>query len=156
MLVVGVDHNTKEIDCSMYDTLQDKFVLFESIFAPGRTAEDRFPTLASMWINFVGNHNSLDYFVVEDVIIGPNSKSAIAQAKILGMIQTVLLVHGKKFIIVSPASWKKFVIGKGNATKDEIADYLYTVKPELEKSNLTQDMVDASALSLYGVKSLKV
>lgn len=125
------------------------------MFAPGRLAEDRFGTLLALFNNLVSGH-IFDYYVVEDVIIGPNSKSAIAQAKIFGMIETILILNNKKFIAPSPAAWKKYVLGKGNANKEEIENYLYTVRPELEKSNLSQDMLDASALALYGAKSLKI
>jgi len=57
-------------------------------------------------------------------------------------------------IIAPPAKWKKFVVGKGNATKQEISR---AVKEKLSiESKLKQDVVDAIAINIFAIRALQL
>jgi Holliday junction resolvasome RuvABC endonuclease subunit len=56
---------------------------------------------------------------------------------------------------VAVASWKKAIVGKGNATKAEVAAYLKLYYPDLHDQCKSQDHIDATCIALYGKQSLE-
>lgn len=77
------------------------------------------------------------------------------QTTTIGMAETVGCVLGAekwgKAEKIGQSSWKKGLLGDGNASKDEIADWLATNRPDLfAKCAASQDMIDAMCIGLYG------
>lgn len=52
---------------------------------------------------------------------------------------------------VAVSQWKKAVVGKGNASKDEVNDFVALHFPEYyKKSHKNQNIIDATCIGLYG------
>jgi Holliday junction resolvasome RuvABC endonuclease subunit len=89
----------------------------------------------------------------EPVLAGArNIRSTILIAETVGMI---LSLHARVHI-VPVSSWKKATVGKGNATKDEVTEWLRREHPDYAsycrdtQQRESQDLRDAAAIFLYG------
>ncbi len=52
---------------------------------------------------------------------------------------------------VNVMAWKKDIVGKGNASKDEVAAWLEVHHPDYyEQCHGDQNLVDATCVALYG------
>jgi Holliday junction resolvasome RuvABC endonuclease subunit len=79
--------------------------------------------------------------------ISKNYQTAIDIAQISGVILSCRV----RTYLVPPPAWKKTVLGKGNATKEEVAAWLKEVKPEYFRlCDGDQDLIDACCIALYG------
>ena len=83
----------------------------------------------------------------EPVVAGArNLRSTILIAETVGMILGV-----RAYVRLVPvSSWKKATVGKGNATKEEVANWLQREYPDYAQACGNQDLVDAAAIYLYG------
>jgi Holliday junction resolvasome RuvABC endonuclease subunit len=87
-------------------------------------------------------------FCEEPVVAGArNLRSTILVAETVG----VVLALDARVVLVPVSSWKKRTVGRGNATKDEVSDWLKNEHP-LYASHCRgdQDLTDAAAIYLYG------
>lgn len=84
----------------------------------------------------------------EPVVAGArNLRSTILIAETAGMI----LGMRARTVLVPVSSWKKSTVGKGNATKDEVAQWLREEHPGYASHcHGNQDLTDAAALCIYG------
>lgn len=95
---------------------------------------------------------------VEAPIVGMtrNIRTTIAQATTSGGLHVALLNWGFHVTLVAPTSWKKEVVGWGNASKEEVAAAVYDLWPEFyEDHPKDQDLLDAAAIALYGQKVIR-
>lgn len=94
---------------------------------------------------------------IEQPVVGRGGVWAtLAQAFTSGAVQGELHGAGCRVITANNSHWKKVVIGKGNATKDEIAEGVRLRWPALhEEASGSQDVIDAGALALlaYGCRN---
>lgn len=92
---------------------------------------------------FIGN---LYYaFVEEPVVAGArNLRTSLRIAQVSGAVLSA--VEGE---LVPVSTWKKATVGSGNASKDDVRDWL-SDKPEYSKAKESQDWIDATCLRLYG------
>lgn len=93
-------------------------------------------------------------FLEEPVVVPRNIRSTMVQAKVHGAIVAGLKSSVNRVgpvATVVPPSWKKDVVGKGNATKQEIAAFVATHWPYLyEVADKDQDLLDAACINIYG------
>lgn len=84
----------------------------------------------------------------EPVVAGArNIRSTILVAETVGMI-LALNAHVR---VVPVSSWKKATVGKGNATKDEVTEWLRREHPDYASNcHESQDLTDAAAIFIYG------
>ena len=94
----------------------------------------------------------ISFAFIESPVVGRGGvRSTMVQCFTSGAIQAVLYEYGIPTQAANVSSWKKSVIGKGNATKEEVAEHLRYRWSALHKSaNGNQDLVDASCIALYG------
>ena len=78
-------------------------------------------------------------------------RSTMVQAFTSGAIQGALHERGCVTKGANVSSWKKAVVGKGNATKEDVSKSLRLRWPALyAEVGGDQDLCDASAIALYG------
>ncbi|MBT7912602.1 hypothetical protein HN588_01690 [Candidatus Bathyarchaeota archaeon] len=78
-------------------------------------------------------------------------RSTMVQAFTSGAVQGALHDWGCETHGANVSSWKKQVVGKGNATKDEVARSLQLRWPSLYATvEGDQDLCDAASIALYG------
>jgi len=92
------------------------------------------------------------YAYIEAPVVGrAGVRSTMVQAFTSGAIQAALYEAGCSPQTVNVSSWKKSVIGRGNATKEEAAKWLRLRRPALHRSaGGNQDIVDAACIAIYG------
>lgn len=91
---------------------------------------------------------------IEAPLVGRGGvRSTMVQCFTSGAVQGALSEQGFTTQVANVSSWKKSVIGKGNATKPEVAEYIRCYHPKLfESARGNQDIIDASCIALFGAK----
>lgn len=113
--------------------------------------------LAAMeWAQSLVGMAGLDdvYVYIEYPVMGRGGPgSTIPQALINGALQAGAFKAGAKVFSVNNAHCKKVVIGKGNATKDDIRAWVKKAWPALyEQIGKDQDLCDSAMIYVYGKK----
>ena len=92
------------------------------------------------------------YVYIEYPVLGRGGPgSTIPQALINGALQAGAHMAGGKVFSVNNAHCKKVVIGKGNASKDDIKAWVRKAWPGLyEKIGKDQDLCDSAMIYVYG------
>lgn len=87
--------------------------------------------------------------VIESAILGAsmNAQTLVNLGYTAGAMCVTLINQQITSQFVASATWKKEVIGRGNATKEEVAAWARTVWPDAPIK--TQDMADALAMAVY-------
>lgn len=84
--------------------------------------------------------------VIEEMIVG-HASSAIPVIQIASILRYFLWQEGIKYLDVNPATLKKFVAGKGNATKEQVMMHVLKTFGYESKTN---NIADAVALAYFG------
>ncbi len=89
---------------------------------------------------------------IEAPLVGRGGvRSTLVQAYVNGAVQGMLAEDGWAVHLVPVGTWKKEVVGKGNATKEEVAEWAAARKTGVvTESKNDQDVIDALALCDYG------
>lgn len=97
---------------------------------------------------------------IEDVLIGNNRKYSLGLAEVKGAVLSSLyklrLNRGTDTRLVNVQTWKKEVIGSGNATKDDVRAYIDgSNNGYAAQCGADQDLYDASCIGIYGRRILE-
>lgn len=95
---------------------------------------------------------------MEEPVVGRNVRSTIVQAQVGGAVMAAADRAGLPYFeLVNNSHWKKEVLGKGNAKKEEISEWLEKNWPEAYTlAQKDQDLIDASCINRYGVRRQKM
>lgn len=103
-------------------------------------------TIKSIWPN-----SDIVCFVEQPVLGRGGVRATMVQAFTSGAVQGALYDAGCDVHLANPSTWKKRVVGKGNATKDDVSKWLRSRWPSLHtQAGGNQDIVDASCIAIYG------
>lgn len=94
-----------------------------------------------------------DWAFIEAPVVGRGgARPTILQAQVDGIIQAATVRYGLRGgYSVNNKTWKREVVGNGNASKAEAAAWLATHHPVLaDVAGDDQDLVDAACVALYG------
>jgi len=94
---------------------------------------------------------------IESPVVGKGGvRSTMVQCFTSGAIQAALHDAGCQPQGANVSTWKKQVVGRGNATKDEVAKWLRLRRPAIHRAaEGNQDIVDAACIALYGQQLLR-
>jgi len=85
---------------------------------------------------------------IEQVPFGIHSRSVSVFSEVVGVIEaTFYSIFGDDLVQVTAPAWKKIIIGKGNANKKEVREY---VKLYYNEEFENQDLYDAWCIWTYG------
>lgn len=150
--VIGIDPSSKKLAfCTtgffgQYRLPEMKYTgLPEGVLhAAGAAFEEAF-------LFFQDNSDAVVY--MEEPVVGRSAYSTIVQAQVGGAVLAAASKAGMEFHLVNVGTWKKQVVKKGNAKKEEVAFWLKENWPEAYTlADGDQDLLDASAINLYGVQ----
>ncbi len=153
MITVGVDLGIAKIAWSVWD--DDILVQTGAYDASG--CPTRGEQLHNVALTLVERMSVLepDSIWIEETLLGNNVKYSIKLAQMMGAVLSGLhigeLEQNYRAYTVNVSQWKKEVLGKGNAKKEEIREYLYNANlayPELCGGD--QDRIDAACIGYYG------
>jgi crossover junction endodeoxyribonuclease RuvC len=101
---------------------------------------------------------SITEIAIEDGFTGPNKKSSLSLAKLRGAILGYFIMKGCSIDESAPKETRVNLGLKGNASKEEVAEYILNLYPELlekigpysdkNNKNKTSDMYDAVCIGL--------
>lgn len=151
MTVVGIDLGVSKI--ALVCITQGEQTADAYHAEPG-TRDAQLLALAGYAHDFAILHDA-DSVWIEDVIIGNNRKYSIGLAQVLGAVLAELgqvrLHNGCDIRTVDNKTWKKTLIGNGNASKDDVRNYITEVHPVYAAlCGQDQDLCDAACVALYG------
>ena len=90
----------------------------------------------------------ITHAAIEGYFIMPGRlEGALGMAELAGTIKLLLLARGIPTIVVPPTALKKYVTGKGNASKPEV---MLAIKKRWGKSFTQSDRADAYGLMRFG------
>ncbi len=97
-----------------------------------------------------------DYVFVEEPLVGRGGvKTAIRLSSVRGIIHLCAELAQASVYPVNVQTWKKEIVGKGNASKSDVAAWVKENHPHMTGSlddlgKFKQDGIDAYCIALYG------
>ncbi len=143
MRVLGIDIGVRSIHVAA-----PKSAISLSVERTHRGDEIR--NLMLQYEAYFGGNKKTVVFCEEPLVAGRrNLRTALQMAQVVG---AVMLAHPTYLVPVS--TWKKEVVGKGNASKEEVHEFLKD-KPGYYYTEGSQDLVDATCIRMYGLMQLE-
>ena len=94
---------------------------------------------------------------IEAPVVGRGIGSTIVQAQVGGAVLAALETSGVETHLVNVSTWKKKVVGKGNAKKEEVSLWLReNWKKAYDAAEEDQDLIDACCLNRFGVANQRL
>jgi len=143
-LIWGIDIGVRSAYLVCLDG--DEIAYAEKIESPGKVVRSlELDRIVAQAKEFIAPED--DVFIEAPPMAGPRNIGTYGELnQTLGALLSA--VGGRT---VNVMSWKKDVVGKGNATKDEVKDWLFTHHLDMHvacKDN--QNLIDAACIALYG------
>lgn len=154
MLVLGCDCSSKLIGCVL---LGDDNSFFAEVLKAVdlKDTDIRFRDLFNKFRDFLngliseGKKPNVCY--IEQAIYLQNVKTTLAIAGVIDAVRLACFMEGIPYDIIDNKTWKKWVVGNGKASKEQIMEF---VKLRWGDKIISQDVADASAIALYGLKRM--
>ena len=151
-IYLGFDCSSKAIHCVALDN-NFNIVTQKKWESKEKTVEKRFPVFAkSFWDTFskiyIRNTEKV-YVAIEQAIFISNPKTTIEIANVIGCVRTICNISGYDVEVVDNRSWKKEIIGNGNAKKTDIMAH---AKEKWGDVFPEQDFADAACIAAWKVK----
>ena len=155
-MIAGIDPDTKQIVVAMWGQHPPQLVgtpatdnyKFLRAVATERVAENRFRPLITMFRSLVLQMLGTSWCYIERPPMGVNPRATIDQSMVVGAIACILHERGIPYSLVDPNTWKKGLIGRGNADKPLIKEWAIA---NLDlPDNLRQDDYDAACIQRWG------
>lgn len=158
MKVMGVDLGIRKIAYSIWD----KGVLVGA-YAYETNELVRYDELevASNWLGEAVTYEKPDLVVIEETLVGNNTKYSIKLAQMMGavlanlsVVKQYAIADGWDFDILTAnvKQWKKDVIGNGNASKELIREHVISWDSAYSVlCGRDQDRFDAACIGYYGL-----
>lgn len=110
------------------------------------------------FIKKVGQGDIRVHAFIEDALVGRGGiKSTKVQAFTNGAVQAAFHGSGAGVQLVNVKTWRKAVVGNGNAPKSDTGPALYTAWADAhEAADGDEDLLDAAAICLYGIGILRI
>ena len=144
-MYLGLDCSSKAVHGIVLDEQENIVVQLKS-YGNGSDFDARF---LEIFANFSGDLSKIDIIsgaAVEAAIYIQNPRTTLAIAYVVGGVRVVLQEHSIPHILVDNRSWKKDVVGKGNAKKEDIKAFAISKWGEVFSE---QDFADAACIALW-------
>ena len=107
---------------------------------------ERFPEILVGFSEECSKINIIDNAAIEAAIFIQNPKTTIAIANVVGAVWSTLLIAGISTTLIDNRQWKKIILDKGNATKEDIKTFAVSKWGEKFPE---QDYADAACIALW-------
>ena len=158
MRTIGIDVSTKSIAlASVFRGEWGGEIVHDELWSRHEAFNDRLRELAGLLSRkfeaeraFVRSKKAIPETVVyiEDIPF-MQGQNGIHISQMIGLVKTVLTLQGMSWKLVNISTWKKETVGKGNASKQEVkdwVDHIWGIVIPLGSQNL----YDATAIACYG------
>jgi Holliday junction resolvasome RuvABC endonuclease subunit len=156
MTVIGIDPSSKKLALCVTYPGSEKYPELHSIRLPEGILQATGAAFEEAFLCFQKYSDAAVY--MEEPVVGRNVRSTIVQAQVGGAVMAAADRAGLPYFeLVNNSHWKKEVLGKGNAKKEEISFWLGEIWPEAYNlAQKDQDLIDASCINRYGVRRQKM
>lgn len=159
--LMGIDLGTHQVAIALFSHTDAGFTMAHGFTHVADTSHPRDVQLADLAsvVHGYGQLHQVSSVWIEDVIIGNNRKYSLQLAQVLGAVLADLAhlrhLQGTDIRTVDNKTWKKELVGSGNATKDAVRDYIDVTHPAYAPlCEGEQDIYDAACVGLYGLTIL--
>lgn len=146
MKIVGIDADSKKIAAVIFENDQlESWHLMES---KNKDTQERIFELYFQFESFIKSKKPGKIFI-EESIFCQNFLTSKAITEVLANCKLLCKLNLVPFEMVQNKTWKKHIIGNGNATKEDIKKFVVKKYPQLEKE--PQDIADALCICMWGI-----
>lgn len=155
MIIAGLDLGVRKVAMFVMDT-ETKEMSCEEWEAPAYLSRPEQLKHLSDYVFLSIEYGRVQEVWIEDTLIGNNIKYSLALTEVKGalMCDLVGLIWAgriSRIETVNVGMWKKTVVGRGNATKQEVREFLVGQDARYaEICGDSQDRYDAAAICLCG------
>jgi len=150
----GVDYGVRRIAFA-----HPNHMVFDELIL---TSKDDIKNLVTMseWLKTKITATRPELVVIEQPIQGVsrNVRTGISLGMVAGALALASQQVDSEVTFIGPSSWKKAVLGYGNADKQAVERWLASKHPRYyeccQKCKKPQDVIDSTCLALYGQKVL--
>ena len=156
--IAGIDYGTRRVAITFFiheNGLTESFMYELDLSGSNDHVKDM-AVLSEYATDLFTKHNP-SFVAIEQPIQGmsKNVRVGLLMGMSAGALSVAASRSGAEVAMVAPATWKKTVIGRGNADKQAVSEWLETTYPGLfERCNKSQDLVDATCIALHAQKVL--
>lgn len=156
MRVLGIDPSSKKLAFCITPVNHDRIFTLSTISLPEGALQATGAAYREAFSFFQRNGKGLHVYM-EAPVVGRSVGPTIIQAQVGGAVMAAAANAGVPLHLVNNMTWKKRVLGKGNASKPEVAELLRGIWPEAyAASSGDQDLIDACAINRYGVQNRRL
>ena len=145
MNYLGLDCSSLAVHGVIIDD-DEKIISMHKWGSKNKDFSQRFPEITLDFFDELSRINNIDKSSIEAAIFIQNPKTTIAIAHVVGAVWLSLLWKGIETNRIENTKWKKIILNKGNASKDDIKQF------SIDKwGNIfpAQDYADAACIALY-------
>jgi len=158
IVFMGLDCSTKAIHSVLLDV--DENIKVQHKWARAeKTFPERFPLLIKNFWDDISRikiiHTEQRRFIatVEESLYIQYPRTAVQLASVVGCVKFCCYYNGFQLIGVDNKSWKKIIVGSGNASKDDIMAFAIEKWGDVFEE---QDFADAACIALWGLKNFNL
>ena len=155
---LGLDCSTKAIHSVLLDMDENIKVQYKWARTE-KTFPERFPLLIKdFWedisrIRLIRTERRRFIATVEESIYIQNPRTTVQLASVVGCVKFGCYYHGFELTGVDNKSWKKIIVGSGNASKADIMAFAIEKWGDVFEE---QDFADAACIALWGLRNFKL
>lgn len=160
LTIVSIDPSTKKLALTITKRLDRRTLEMDAVKLsadPSVRCGEAFRSVAGVLMDLRDETGESPLLYLEKPLSLQNGQTTIALAKVSGCIHAAAAECHVPVYEVDNKEWKLHVVGKGNASKPEIAEFIRNEWPEAyDLAAGDQDLIDSSAIHLHGLRNAKV
>ena len=145
MNYLGLDCSSLAVHGVIIDD-DEKIISMHKWGSKNKDFSQRFPEITLDFFDELSRINNIDKSSIEAAIFIQNPKTTIAIAHVVGAVWLSLLCKGIETNRIENTKWKKSILKKGNASKDDIKQFSIDKWGDIFTE---QDYADAACIALY-------
>tara|TARA_Y100001951_G_scaffold57250_1_gene45419 strand:+ start:7268 stop:7723 length:456 start_codon:yes stop_codon:yes gene_type:complete len=145
MNYLGLDCSSLAVHGVIIDD-DEKIISMHKWGSKNKDFSQRFPEITLDFFDELSRINNIDKSSIEAAIFIQNPKTTIAIAHVVGAVWLSLLWKGIETNRIENTKWKKIILNKGNASKDDIKQFSIDKWGDIFPE---QDYADAACIALY-------
>lgn len=152
--VLGIDPSSKKLALCLTGATPGNNPVLRTVSLPAGALQATGAAYREAFLFFQScfENGEILHVYMEAPVVGRNIGSTVVQAQVGGAVMAAAQNTGVSLYLVNNMTWKKRVVGKGNARKEDTADKLREIWPEAYAAcRGDQDLIDACALNRFGV-----
>ena len=145
MNYLGLDCSSLAVHGVIIDD-DEKIISMHKWGSKNKDFSQRFSEITLDFFDELSRINNIDKSSIEAAIFIQNPKTTIAIAHVVGAVWLSLLWKGIETNRIENTKWKKIILNKGNASKDDIKQFSIDKWGDIFPE---QDYADAACIALY-------